>query len=167
MIHNKQYITFYTTTEQKLRLCKLLKQHLNIGLKDSKELMDRGLNNLGIPNEIVFEELHARVMLIKEIRNDIPELKFEVTGDVQSERRKFFLDMDMGGREDYVKFLGDNYIHLLFNSSPEGIKNIINDLISRLDIESLKDIYKEYCEKEESYKTHPKDEQDISTSNPW
>jgi len=142
----KQYIIFHTTCNTKLSLVKTIKEHLGLGLKEAKELMDDGFNNLGKPILVEGCSLESMSRLRNAIRTDFPELLIDTTGDQKEERKKFFLDMDMGDENDYIEYLSSNYTNLLFTSSFDDVKKNLRNIFSKINLEDLKVLYNVYTE---------------------
>jgi hypothetical protein len=110
-------------TPNKLALVKLIKQVSDLGLKDSKNIVDTF--DYDINMSVEFEILNNKSIEI--FRNELKEIggQYSVNGGVEFDRELKLLKLGLGQEKDYVDFISEN---LSYTNNEDIIKFILGKL---------------------------------------
>jgi hypothetical protein len=138
MINPKVKIICITKTSSKLALVKLVKEFAEIGLKDSKDIVDR-LENYNDTVEFEYEgkinNLTERLSSFRRELDYLPNAKYIVTClGVEMEREQKLLSLGLGQRDECVAFLSD-YMKMFRN-----FDDVLKLTFSYLTDEELADV---------------------------
>lgn len=134
----KLRIKLLSKCDNKLQVVKLIKDCTELGLRESKDLVDSMFDNIGLVREIELREPYFREGKLfntyEELTTKIKEFgDFYVTGGLSWERNVKMLGLGIGELEDYVTFVSD---YMTYNNS-EVNKVILESLFNKLKKEDL------------------------------
>ncbi len=126
-------------TRSKLALVKMIKEFSNLGLKDSKDIVDRIHYTLSIPVEFELSENKTTLDLINELKNI--DGKFLVNGGTQWQRAKKMLDLGIGTEEEYSEFISEYIVNNMYDDPTKSIE-FLKSIFSKFDKGQLESIFK-------------------------
>lgn len=149
-MNNRVKIQVISTTANKLQFVKLIKECTGLGLKESKDVVDRLEINLGSTEEIeVLNEIHKPIgnykssgltclEHLKEVLNGTSKTvslggTYKINGGKQYLREYKLLSLGIGNKEDYSNFILE---HIKNNNS-----DIMEIVLNKLSKEDLKEVF--------------------------
>ena len=131
MIYPKVKIICITKTSTKLALVRLVKEFAEIGLKDSKDIVDR-LENYNDTVEFDYVgkiiELSEKLSSFRRELDYLPNAKYIVTClGIEMEREQKLLSLGLGQRDGCINFLSDYF--KLFSVFDDVFKLILSYLL--------------------------------------
>ncbi len=138
MIYPKVKIICITKTSTKLALVRLVKEFAEIGLKDSKDIVDR-LENYNDTVEFDYVgkiiELSEKLSSFRRELDYLPNAKYIVTClGIEMEREQKLLSLGLGQRDECINFLSD-YMKMFRN-----FDDVLKLTLSYLSDEELADV---------------------------
>jgi len=129
-------------TTQKLAVVKLIKECSELGLKDSKDILDKVC--AGSVEEFYIRKPENGINFGDKFRKEIAKLDgiFSVSGGLESQREKKLLELGMGNTQDYSNFIIEN---IFFTEA--DMKIALDLILSKLSKSDLIDVFNKINEK--------------------